>query len=107
MPAAASARPSATAADATSATDQPLDPFGPHELLVLAVLQHRPQRALGGAGVEPLRAEQLERGYPVDRLGDPWRLLHVDRAQPGQRAGDLERERPGAAGHAPSHDLGL
>ena len=44
-----------------------LEPGRAHGLLVLAVLEHRAERAVGGLGVEPLRAEQLERGDPVDR----------------------------------------
>src|SRR5690242_20209092 len=64
--------PSATATDAISATGahQPLDALLADQLLVLAVLEHRAERAVGGVGVETLGAEQLQRRHPVDRLGD-------------------------------------
>ena len=39
-------------------------------LLVLAVLQHRPERAVHRRDVEALDAEQAQRREPVDRLGD-------------------------------------
>ena len=68
-------------------------------LLVLVVLEHRPERAVHGGGVERLDAEQAQRRQPVDRLGDARRLLHVGvahratrRRRPGPRA---SRRRPG------------
>ena len=55
------------------------------DVLVLGVLEHRPERPVHRGRVERLDAEQLERGQPVDRLGDARRLLHVARADPRDR----------------------
>src|SRR5882724_4454166 len=47
------------------------------DLLVLAVLQDRPEGPIDRLDVQALDAEQAQGRQPVDRLGDPGRLLHV------------------------------
>src|SRR5206468_11633476 len=79
-----------------SVTATPRERFEPtraDHLLILAVLQHRPERQVDRRGVEMLDAEQVERGQPVDRLGDARRLLDVALAHPRDRVGHLYGER--------------
>ena len=63
-------------------------------LLVLAVLEHRAERAVDRRRVEGVDAEQVERGQPVDRLGDAGRLLHVAVAHARHRGRPPARPAP-------------
>ena len=85
--------------------DQPGQPGLPDQLLVVAVLEHRAERRLRGGRVQPGHAEQGQRGHPVDRLGDPRRLLQLQGADPGHRRGRGDRERLRAARHPAPDDL--
>src|SRR5438094_3634888 len=95
MPASWTARPKPAATAATSGgivgscRQQRGESALAHVVLVLAVLQDGTQRARRRCGVEALGAKGLQRGDPVDRLGDAWALLDVLAAQPADRAGDL------------------
>ena len=71
------------------------------------VLEHRAERAVDRGGVERLDAEQAQRRQPVDRLGDPGRLLHVGVAHPRDRVGHLDGERLRRALDPPADDLDL
>src|SRR5690349_8496957 len=68
---------SSTMVSTPKSVNELLQAAGADQLLVLAVLEHRAERAVDRGGVERLDAEQIERRQPVDRLGDPRRLLHV------------------------------
>ena len=76
-------------------------------LLVLAVLEHRAERAVDRRLVERVDAEQVERGQPVDRLGDAGRLLHVALAHARDGRRHLDGQHLGRALHAPPDDLHL
>ena len=78
--------------------DQPLETALARRLLVLAVLEHRAERAVGRGRVEPRRGRAARSAAdPVDRLGDARRLLQVLAAQPAHRRGDVDGERQRAA----------
>ena len=112
-PASCSRRPKAATSGGRSSSTvssrhtQALQPRGADDVLVLAVLEHRAERAVDRAASSVVDAEQLERRQPVDRLGDPGRLLHVAVAHPRDRGHDLHRERLRRALHAAAHDLDL
>ncbi len=61
--------------------------MAPHAFLVLAELQHRPERGGGPVGVEVVGAERDQRLGPVERLGDPGWLEQVLLAQRLDRGG--------------------
>ena len=52
-------------------------PGGPGELLIFDVLQHRAERPVHCGRIHCAHAEQLERGNPVDGLGDARPFLQV------------------------------
>ena len=58
-----------------------------------------------GRDIQALDAEQRERRQPVDRLGDPRRLLHVAVAHARDGVGDLDGQRLRGALDAAAHDL--
>src|SRR5438270_9203918 len=61
--------------------DEIADAGGPDPVLVLLVLEHRPQREVDGALVDVAPAQRGQGGRPVDRLGHPGRLVEVHAAQ--------------------------
>src|SRR5437763_8675696 len=111
MPAAWSARPNPTVTVATSSDSARALPHQPagaplaHQLLILAVLEHRAQRRVSRLGRQAGGAEQLERRNPVDPLGDARRPLPVGRTPPLQRAGHVARQLTRGAWHASPPDL--
>src|SRR5688500_3237773 len=68
------------------------EPLGAHPLLVLAVLQHRPQRGLDPPLGELGLPEGGERLRPVDDLGDAGRLEQLEATHPLDGAGYLTGE---------------
>src|SRR5437899_137278 len=80
--------------------DQRLEPPLAHERLILPVLQHRTERALGARRIEARDSEELQRAHPVDGLGDARRLLDIGLAQAPQGPRDVDGELTGGAGNA-------
>src|SRR6185312_15919724 len=78
-----------------------------NHLLVLAVLEHRPEGRVHGLDVQALHPEQVQGREPVDCLGDPRRLLDVAVAHARDSVGDLDRQRLRRALDPPAHDLDL
>src|SRR2546421_1284838 len=78
-----------------------------HELEVLVVLEHRPERRLHQLGVELRLTERCQGLCPVDRLGDPRRLVQVQAAQALHVRDCLRSEALGYARDAEAHDLQL
>src|SRR5215213_9787536 len=74
---------------------------------VLVVLEHRPERHLHVLNVELLLAEGRQRARPVDRLGEPRRLLEVEAAQVRDERRSFRREPLGDPGNAQLHDRDL
>ena len=67
-------------------------------------LSTRPERGVGGIGVEAVEAQQVQRRHPVDRLGQTRRLLHVERAQALHRRRHLLGQRRRRHRHPPADD---
>src|SRR5947209_1375254 len=124
-PASCSRRPNAAASSARSSSivctskpasaitasrrtgDQLAEPRSADQLLVLGVLEHRAERPLHRRLVKLFDAEHGERRNPVDRLGNPWWLLHVGVAHPGHRTDYLHGQRLRRPLDPPADDVDL
>src|SRR6185312_8375970 len=96
-----------TACSATGVRDEARERLVADRLMILVILEQRAERRLHMLDVELLAAEGRQRAHPVDRLGEPGRLLQVERAQLGCETGRLGCEPLGHARHAQLHDLDL
>src|SRR6476660_2808895 len=74
-------RTTACGGSATGARNEPGERIVANREHVFVVLEQRAERRLDVLDVELLLAECGERPHPVDRLGQPGRLLQVERAQ--------------------------
>src|SRR5215470_6762631 len=92
---------------AGSGTGSDLFDVVPHQVQVVAFLDHGAERVIGGLEVEPGRAEEVERAHPVDRLGDPGRLGEVKLPQAVDGRHDLSGQRLGHTGLPDEYDLHL
>src|SRR6516164_5830878 len=71
-------RTSASASSALRLLEQADQSIVPHQLEVLVVLEHRPERRLHDLGVELGPSQRGKRLRPVDRLRDSRRLVQVE-----------------------------
>jgi hypothetical protein len=73
---------------------------------VLAVLQSGAEGDVDGGFVQLGKSERPNRVQPVDRLGDPGWLLHVQVTQPTDRGGHLRGQRRRRIRHPQTDDRG-
>ena len=74
------------------------------EVEVLSILHDRPKGALDRGPVEQIDTQELERRDPVDRLGDPGWLLHIEGPQPCNRSGDVLGQVRACGRYSPADD---
>ena len=88
-----------------SGTCDPGEALRASEILILPVLQDRAHCEINGIRIEGLDAEQGRRVHPVNGLGYPRRLLHVEAAEPFNCSRDLGSEIGRRLRHPQPYDL--